>query len=224
MTQYVSYCRVSTNRQGASGLGLEAQQRAVKTYVEHVAGEIIATFVEIESGATRNRPELEAALRYCRRAKAILVIAKLDRLARNVAFISSLMEAGIEFVAVDAPYANRLMLHILAAFAEHEREQISVRTKAALAAAKGRGVKLGRHGATLARQNRDRALKHALSVGPHIDDAVLEGRVSLQEMADFLNDHNVATDSGGRWHPTTVARVRSRLKIQSVAGRIASSG
>lgn len=142
---YIAYYRVSTTRQGQSGLGLEAQQQAVKQYLNGGNWQILAEFTEIESGKRNDRPKLAEAIALCKRLQATLVIAKLDRLARNVHFISGLMESGVEFVAVDNPNANRLMLHMLAAFAEHEREQISRRTKDALAAAKARGVKLGKH-------------------------------------------------------------------------------
>jgi DNA invertase Pin-like site-specific DNA recombinase len=142
MQGFVAYYRVSTDRQGQSGLGLDAQRAAVAGFVG--ARELIAEFTEVESGKRADRPQLAAALELCRRQRAMLVIAKLDRLARNVAFIANLMESGVEFTAVDMPYANRLTLHILAAVAEHEREMISARTKAALAAARARGVRLGR--------------------------------------------------------------------------------
>src|ERR1700732_1524835 len=139
---FIAYYRVSTGRQGASGLGLEAQRAAVYRHIG--AGQLAAEYTEVESGKKHtNRPQLLTALQECRRKKATLVIAKLDRLGRNVAFISALMESGADFVCCDNPHANRLMLHMLAAFAAHEREQISQRTKAALAAAKARGVKLG---------------------------------------------------------------------------------
>ena len=135
MTDFVAYYRVSTDRQGVSGLGLEAQRRAVADFAAGRGG-ILAEFTEVESGRKNDRPELRAALAACQRERAILVIAKLDRLARNVAFIAGLMESGVEFVAVDMPQANRLTIHILAAVAEHEREMISQRTRAALQAAK----------------------------------------------------------------------------------------
>ena len=140
---YIAYYRVSTQRQGRSGLGLEAQQQAVNVFLHGHEELIIESFTEIESGRKNDRPQLAAALDACRRYKAVLVIAKLDRLARNVHFISGLMESGVEFVAVDMPEANRLTIHILAAVAEHERETISQRTKAALQAAKARGTKAG---------------------------------------------------------------------------------
>src|SRR5215469_5908263 len=141
--KHVAYYRVSTARQGRSGLGLEAQRQAVSDYLNGGAWDLVAEFTEIESGKRNDRPELSRALELCRRQKATLVIAKLDRLARNVAFIANLMESRVDFVAVDMPQANRLTVHILAAVAEHEREMIVARTKAALAAAKARGKRLG---------------------------------------------------------------------------------
>src|SRR6476620_4349785 len=135
--RWISYLRVSTDRQGASGLGLEAQRKAVADYLNGGNWTLAAEFVEIESGKrSNNRPQLAAALAACKKHKAKLVIAKLDRLSRNVHFISGLMDAGVEFVACDMPAANKLTIHILAAVAEHEREMISTRTKGALAAAK----------------------------------------------------------------------------------------
>src|SRR3954453_13853483 len=143
MQGFVAYYRVSTDRQGQSGLGLDAQRAAVAGFAG--ARELVAEFTEVESGRRNDRPQLAAALELCRRQRAMLVIAKLDRLARNVAFIANLMERGVEFVGVDMPYPNKRTLHILAAVAEHEREMISVRTKIALAAYKARGgKKLGR--------------------------------------------------------------------------------
>lgn len=131
--KFVAYYRVSTEKQGRSGLGLDAQQEAVRSHLKGSAGNLVAEVVEIESGKKNDRPRLAEALRLCRLHGAVLIIAKLDRLARNVAFISNLMESGVEFTAVDFPQANRLTVHILAAVAEHEREMISQRTKAALA-------------------------------------------------------------------------------------------
>ena len=137
--KFVAYYRVSTERQGQSGLGLEVQENAVLEYLNGGGWKLVGRFVEVESGKRNDRPELAKALAACRRLGATLVIAKLDRLARNVAFVANLMESGVEFVAYDFPQANRLTIHILAAVAEHEREMISQRTKAALAAAKARG-------------------------------------------------------------------------------------
>ena len=143
MTRYVVYLRVSTARQGASGLGIEAQREAVARYVAGAGGQIVAEVVETESGKRSTRPELARALAVCRAHKAILLIAKLDRLARNVAFIAGLMETKVPFMAADMPTATPFMLHVYAAMAEAEGKAISARTKAALAAAKARGVKLG---------------------------------------------------------------------------------
>lgn len=140
---FVAYYRVSTDRQGRSGLGLDAQRRAVSEYLGASGLQPVSEFTEVESGRRADRPELAKALAACRRHGARLVIAKLDRLARNVAFVSGLMEADVDFVACDMPHANRLTIHILAAVAEHEREMISARTKAALAAARARGTLLG---------------------------------------------------------------------------------
>src|SRR3954469_9367606 len=141
--KFVAYYRVSTAKQGASGLGLEAQQDAVRAHLNGGSWQLVAEVVEVESGKRNDRPKLAEALRLCRLHGATLIIAKLDRLARNVAFISNLMESGVEFTAVDFPQANRLTVHILAAVAEHEAKAISTRTKDALAAAKARGTKLG---------------------------------------------------------------------------------
>src|SRR5258707_6906292 len=140
---FVAYLRVSTVRQGESGLGLEAQRATVEAFARQHGGAIVASFVEVETGKRSDRPELAKALQAARKAKATLLIAKLDRLARNVAFIANLMDAGVDFLACDQPFASRLTLHILAAVAEDEARRLSERTKAALQAAKARGRKLG---------------------------------------------------------------------------------
>lgn len=139
--KFVSYCRVSTQKQGTSGLGLEAQQKAIADYLNGGTWELIGEFVEVESGKNNDRPKLKAALKQCALTGATLIIAKLDRLARNVAFISHLMDSEVDFVAVDFPQANRLTVHILAAVAEHEGKMISERIKAAHQAYEDRGGK-----------------------------------------------------------------------------------
>ena len=143
MANLIAYFRVSTKQQGASGLGLEAQKAAVENHAKANGLTILASYTEVESGKRADRPKLAAAIAHARRAKAKLIIAKLDRLARNVAFLSKLMDSGLDFLAVDNPNANRLTVHILAAVAEDEARRISERTKAALTAAKVRGTLLG---------------------------------------------------------------------------------
>src|SRR5258706_2822013 len=138
--RYVAYLRVSTDRQGRSGLGLEAQRSAVAQYVAAKGGRIIEPeYVEVESGKRNDRPELEKALKHCRLTGAILIVAKLDRLSRNAAFLMTLRDSGAEFVAADLPEANTMTVGIMALVAQHEREAISARTKAALAASRARG-------------------------------------------------------------------------------------
>lgn len=215
---FVAYYRVSTKRQGASGLGLEAQQEAVRSYLNGGAWRLIEEVIEVESGKRSDRPKLAEALRLCRLHKAILIIAKLDRLARNVAFVSALMEAGVDFVAVDFPQANRLTVHILASVAEHEARAISERTTSALARARARGVKLGGdrghmsdvaaegHAASLGvRQAKARG--RAKDLMPIITQIRAAGATSLQSVADGLNDRGIPTSRGKLWTPVQVSRV-----------------
>lgn len=210
-TKYVAYYRVSTESQGRSGLGLEAQRTAVAAHIARASGEVVGEFVEVESTRRKRRPQLEAALKLCRQTRARLVIAKLDRLARNVAFIANLMESRVDFIAVDNPHASRLVLHVLAAFAEHEREQIGERTRAALAAAKARGVKLGRTGIDRARENIAAADAFALAMAPVIEGLREEGITTVRAMRDELNAREVPTAKGGMWHLATVWRVVGRV-------------
>jgi len=212
---YIAYYRVSTDRQGRSGLGLDAQQQAVGDYLAG-RGELIDAFTEVESTRKTDLPQLAAALEACCRHKATLVIAKLDRLARNVAFISGLMESGVEFVAVDMPEANRLTLHILAAVAEHEREMISQRTKAALQAAKARGVKLGspepKKGAAIRTQViQDKADRFAANILPIIRDLQTQGVTSYRAIARALNARGIPTANQRQWYPTTVKNLLKRV-------------
>src|SRR6266446_3736018 len=210
MPAFVAYFRVSTDSQSISGLGLEAQREAVARHVGAGGGTIVASFEEVESGKKNDRPQIAAALAVCRARHATLIIAKLDRLARNVAFISSLMESGVDFVAVDNPHATRLTIHILAAVAEHEREMISQRTKAALAAAKARGVKLGNPRLEEARR---RALAVRRNRAPPAPDLVaiaagLAGQgLGLRATARALNRLNLKTSRGAVWYAGTVRRL-----------------
>jgi DNA invertase Pin-like site-specific DNA recombinase len=207
----IGYIRCSTDRQAASALGLDAQRHAIEQYARQQGEELGEIYFEAESGKLADRPQLNAALAMCRKMKATLVVAKLDRLARNVAFVSALMETGVEFVAVDAPFANRLMIHVLSAVAEFEREQISERTKAALAAAKARGVRLGTHGAVLAAERKAEASRVAWTLHPQVMAAQDAGCETLMEYAGFLTSVGAPTPGGGRWHPSTVKRLLDRL-------------
>lgn len=207
---FVAYYRVSTDKQGKSGLGLEAQRKAVAAFVA-ARGAILAGYTEVESGRKSDRPQLLAALALCRRQKATLVIARLDRLARNVAFISNLMESRVDFVAVDMPEANRLTIHILAAVAEHERELIAKRTKAALQVAKARGVRLGnpnpRPASLLARQaQRAQTAARQATLRPLLVELQRQG-LGLQAIARELNRRQVPTARGGLWYATSVRNI-----------------
>lgn len=215
--KFIAYYRVSTDRQGRSGLGLEAQREAVTRYLNGGNWQLLEQFVEVESGKRDdNRPQLAAALAACRKHKATLVIAKLDRLARNVAFIANLMDSKVEFVAVDLPSANRLTLHIMAAFAEHEREMISARTRAALAVRKAQGVKLGnRTNLSEAQAKGAAAVKReanafAANVLPIIEQIKASGATSYNAIAKALNDRAVRTAKGGTWAAATVRNIMLR--------------
>lgn len=219
MQKFVSYLRVSTERQGASGLGLEAQRAALQAHVAG-RGELVAEFLEIESGKNNARPELQRALQEAKRKGAVLVIAKLDRLARNVAFIASLLESGADIEAADLPGANKFLLHIMAAVAEQEASAISARTKAALQAAKARGVALGSanpvvRDALQAAQPRAiearkaKADAHAATVRPILEDYQRKG-MSLRAMAEELNRRGMPTARGGDWHAATVRNALQR--------------
>ena len=216
--RYIAYFRVSTPRQGRSGLGLEAQQQAVNVFL-HGHGElIIESFTEIESGRKNDRPQLAAALDACRRHKAALLIAKLDRLARNVHFISGLMESGVEFVAVDMPEANRLTIHILAAVAEHEREITSQRTKTALQAAKARGTKLGSPDPTKGAAIRSQVLqakasRFAANTLPVIRGLQATGITSYKALARALNARGIPTANRRKWYGTTVKNLLRQTDI-----------
>ena len=211
---FVAYYRVSTDKQGRAGLGMDAQREAVTRFLTG-RGDLASEFVEVESGRKSDRPELTAAIAECRKRRAVLVIAKLDRLARNVHFISGLMNSDVEFVAVDNPTASRLTIHILAAVAEHEREMISQRTKAALAQAKARGTKLGNPRAAEAAVIA-RAAKKLPKPEPELLD--LAARLSregkgLRAIARELNRLKIRTPLGSQWHPWTV---RNQLIRQGV--------
>jgi DNA invertase Pin-like site-specific DNA recombinase len=221
---FVAYYRVSTAKQGASGLGLEAQRKAVTDYLNGGNWALAQEFVEVESGKNDDRPELAKALAACRVYGAKLVIAKLDRLSRDAHFLLGLEKAGVDFVAVDMPHANRLTIGIMAVVADEERRMISARTKAALAAAKARGVKLGgyRGGpiyvddasrkASIAVRT-GRANSKAQDLAPIIDQLKAEGITTLGAIAKALTAQGIPTTTGklSAWSAVQVSRVISRL-------------
>lgn len=211
--QFIAYYRVSTQRQGASGLGLEAQRSAVLTHLAGSDKTVIEEFVEVETGkgsnALEKRSQLRLALERCRKTGATLLIAKLDRLARNVHFVSGLIETGVDFVAADMPHANKVMIQMHAVMSEWERDQISERTKAALAAAKARGVVLGATGtANLRRQNERRqqeAQAFQKRLQPVLDGFLAQG-LSRRAIVARLNELGIKTPMGGAWSYAQVQR------------------
>lgn len=220
--KFVAYYRVSTERQGRSGLGLEAQKKAVADFLNGGRWTLVAEHTEIESGKRNDRPQLAAALADCRLHKATLVVAKLDRLSRDAAFLLMLRDAGVEITAADMPDANRLTVGIMAMIAEHEREAISARTKAALAAAKARGTRLGNPAhldrrarrlgtAASARVRGAAAQQRANDCAPIIAELRAAGAVSLRDLARGLDARGVPAVRGGRWHPAAVRRLLALL-------------
>lgn len=212
----ITYLRVSSSRQAASGLGLEAQREAVAIFAASRQITVLAEFVEVESGKKEDRPQLAAALDQAKRRGAVLLIAKLDRLARSVAVLSALMESSTDFIAVDMPEANKFVLHIMAAVAEFERELISARTKAALAAAKARGVKLGAHSQVLAKSRIAEATTFAEFVRNSEGDIFADRTLTVREVARALNARGVLSREGGQWAVGNTGRLLQRLRATNV--------
>jgi DNA invertase Pin-like site-specific DNA recombinase len=219
MKQFVVYTRVSTKRQGDSGLGLEAQERDIKLYLENYAdepNEVIASFCDVESGTKSDRPELQQAIQAAKDTGATLLVAKLDRLSRSVAFIATLMEdKKLDFTVATMPNADKFQLHIYAALAQQEREFISTRTKSALAEAKARGVKLG--GNRPNNQARHKAVKamadqNAMAVSQIIKDHREAGK-TYRYIAQQMNNLNISTAKNGKWHASTVRNYDLRINM-----------
>ena len=213
--KFVSYYRVSTDKQGKSGLGLEAQKDAVEQRLNGGRWQIVGEFIEVESGKRASRPQLDAAIAACKKHKAKLIVAKLDRLSRNVSFLLKLIEAGVEVLFADLPELNgamgKFVLITMANVAELEAGLISERTKAALKAAKARGVKLGRHGAeVLAPKFKEEAHQRAKRLEPIIRELQEKG-YSRNRIAAWLNKRKVPTPRNGRWDHSSVRNVMQRL-------------
>jgi DNA invertase Pin-like site-specific DNA recombinase len=214
--KFVAYYRVSTDRQGMSGLGLDAQRAAVAKHIGQA--ELVAEFTEVESGRKNDREQLAHALRLAKRTKAILVIAKLDRLARNVHFISGLLESGVPFVCADMPEADRTFLQMMAVFAEWEARKISERTKAALAQVKAQGRKLGcptpelGSAAGIAKLQA-KADRYAERVGPVVREIIAKtGAKTMRDIAEVLQARGIETPRGGCvWHASQVSNLLKRI-------------
>ena len=221
--KFVAYYRVSTQKQGQSGLGLEAQQAAVASYLNGGAWELIDEFVEVETGkganALEKRPKLRAALEICRKQGATLIIAKLDRLARNVHFVSGLLETGCDFVAADMPQANKVMIQMHAVMSEWERDQISSRTKAALVAAKARGVKLGVAGMSNLQRNIEERKNAADTFAAKLA-GVIQGfkasGLSQRAIVAQLNQIGIRTANGGEWSLIQLQRLICRIDASAI--------
>jgi DNA invertase Pin-like site-specific DNA recombinase len=219
--KYIAYYRVSTQKQGESGLGLEGQKVTVHNHVQSLKGELIREVSETESGKKADRPQLREALRLCKLHQATLVIAKLDRLSRNVGFIHQLMESKVDFIAVDLPVANKFTIYVFAALAEYEAELISQRTKEALARSTkklgGRRMsarrwkQIGRDNAPIARQvNMNRAAALRAEIYPEIRKLQKSGASSLRLIAEGLNANRIPAPKGGEWSAVQVKRVLDR--------------
>ncbi|MDR5811190.1 recombinase family protein [Caballeronia sp. LZ019] len=220
--QFVAYYRVSTARQGQSGLGLEAQREAVARYLNGGDWELVGEFTDTETGkganALEKRPQLRTALELCKRRGATLIIAKLDRLARNVHFVSGLLETGCDFVAADMPAANKVMIQMHAVMAEWERDQISKRTRDALAAAKARGVRLGVAGPTNLKPNLEVRQRAANAFADKLAGVITGFRsrnLSQREMVAQLNALGIRTPNGGTWHRGQLCRLLERIGKQT---------
>jgi DNA invertase Pin-like site-specific DNA recombinase len=205
----IAYYRVSTDKQGKSGHGLEAQRTAVETFAKAHNLPVISDYTEVETGKKNDRPQLNAALKACKKQKARLVIAKLDRLSRKLSFITMLIDSNIDFICCDNPHATKLTLHILGAMGEHERDMISKRTKEALAAAKRRGVVLGN-------PNVGKMVTEATTARDAILRPILQEmwEMPLRDIAQDLTDRGIKTPRGGDvWNQVTVMRAMKRLGI-----------
>ncbi|MEX5726681.1 DNA invertase Pin-like site-specific DNA recombinase [Rhodovulum iodosum] len=220
----VTYIRVSTDKQGRSGLGLEAQRAAIAAYAKATSAVTVSEFQEVESGRKNTRPELQKALKHARVTGSRLVIAKLDRLSRNAAFLLNLQESGVDFVACDMPEANAMTVGIMAVVAQAEAKAISDRTKAAMRAARERGQTFGnpygaaplrcagKGNAASVQAMQERADARAHDLAEVLEDLEACGFTTLQAQANELNKRGIRTARGGRWHASSVSNLRKRLE------------
>jgi DNA invertase Pin-like site-specific DNA recombinase len=220
----VTYTRVSTQKQNHSGLGLEAQEAAIRAFARERSAKVIAEYTEVESGKTSERPKLITALHHAKVTGAVLVIAKLDRLSRSASFTLTLRDSGVRFICCDMPEANDLTIGVLAVVAQAEAKAISERTINALKAAKARGTKLGNpNGAAALRRARKgnkasiakirlNADQRARDLASVIEDIQNDGHVTLEAIADELNDREIMTPRGGSWHPSSVSNLLRRIE------------
>lgn len=216
MLPAIAYYRVSTDRQGKSGLGLEAQQIAVRQYCSLNNYHLVSDVIEIKS-TRKYRSGLSEAMELCRQNRATLIVARLDRLGRDVEQIASAVKSKIKIVVADNPHANELTIHILAAVAQDQRRRISETTKEALAAARKRGVELGKNGKCLSVANRKAADEFASQLSPLIMKFRKRGIISIRAVSQELNRKGVPTfRKGGKWHPTTVYTLINRLNKQQI--------
>lgn len=216
--KFIAYYRVSTKRQGASGLGLDAQEAAVGRHVRAAGGTIVEAFTEVESGRKDDRPKLAAALKAAKEHGATLIIAKLDRLARRASVVFKLRDSGVAFIAADNPHANHLTVGLLAVIAEDEAKRISERTKAALAATKARGTKLGTP-ANLTKEAREKAAQALRDKAANLPSnkqakefatIYREQGLTLQQIADKVNALGIPTPRGKQWQATSIMRLLKR--------------
>lgn len=211
-TRIVTIRRVSTKKQGDTGLGLEAQQIALDSYVAANDVEVVGHFTEVGSGRKKNRPVLDDAIALCKKEKAMLVVAKLDRLGRRVSVISALLESNIEIKFLDIPDSSRLMLHVLASIAEYESSLISQRVKAAIDVYKSNGGEWGKYGKHLAKKNQDSALMFAQSISNPIKEAITNTRKpTYSRIADKLNAQGIKTRLGKKFYAATVRNAMNHL-------------
>lgn len=213
MGRFIAYLRVSTAKQGRSGLGLAAQHSKIGAFLSD-EDELLGEYVETQSGRQDAREELWKAIRHAKRTSAKLLIAKLDRFSRKVSFISRVMEEGVGLAVADMPHASDFQLHIFAALAQEERRLISERTKAALAEAKKRGVVLGKNGKVLAARNRAEAVRFASEVWPRISP-MIENGMSLSSISRRLNEEGIQTARGGQFHPQTIKNLLHTVQNSS---------